>query len=162
MTRVLVVYHSVTGHTRALAEAVAEGARSVEGIDCRLLPVGEVSNDDLLAADAIIVGSPTYFGQMASEVKRMFDASNAIYGRLEGRVGAAATTSCMMMWRSSPCRLSGSIQPQSRHILKHSLGGASYASLHPAHHGDHPSRPSAFAAPPDPAGPQDRIFLTPL
>lgn len=92
MTQVLVICHSVTGHTRTLAEAVVEGARSVEGVTCRLLAAGEVTNDDLLAADAIIVGSPTYFGQMAAEVKRMFDASNAIYGRLEGKVGAAFTT----------------------------------------------------------------------
>lgn len=92
MTHVLVVYHSVTGHTRALAEAVVEGVRAVEGVTCRLLPVAEATNDDLVAADAIIVGSPTYFGQMAAEVKRLFDVSNAIYGQLEGKVGAAFTT----------------------------------------------------------------------
>ena len=92
MTQVLVVCHSVTGHTRALAEAVVEGARSLEGVTCRLLAAAEVTNDDLLAADGIIVGSPTYFGQMAAEAKRMFDASNSIYGRLEGKVGAAFTT----------------------------------------------------------------------
>lgn len=89
---VLIIVHSVTGHTRMLADAVVEGALSVEGATCRVLAAGEVTNDDLLAADAIIVGSPTYFGQMAAEVKRMFDASNAIYGRLEGKVGAAFTT----------------------------------------------------------------------
>jgi NAD(P)H dehydrogenase (quinone) len=92
MTNVLVVVHSVTGHTRALADGVIEGARSVEGVSCRLLAAAEVTNDDLLAADAIIVGSPTYFGQMAADVKHMFDASNSIYGRLESKVGAAFTT----------------------------------------------------------------------
>lgn len=92
MTRILVIYHSVTGHTQALAEAVLEGAQSVAGASCRLMPVADVTNDDLLAADGIIVGSPTYFGQMAAEIKRMFDLSNAIYGQLEGKVGAAFTT----------------------------------------------------------------------
>ena len=93
MTRVLVAYFSVTGNTNALADAVVRGVQSVEGIECRYKPVTEVTNDDLIAADGIIVGSPTYFGQMAAEVKRMFDVSNDIYGQLEGKVGGAFTTS---------------------------------------------------------------------
>lgn len=92
MARVLVTHFSVTGHTAALAAAVAEGVRNVPGVECQELPVDAVSNGDLLAADGIIVGSPTYFGQMAAEVKRLFDLSNEIYGQLEGKVGAAFTT----------------------------------------------------------------------
>lgn len=75
-----------------MAEAVVKGVQSVEGVECEYKPVTEVTNDDLIAADGIIVGSPTYFGQMAAEVKRMFDISNAIYGKLDGKVGAAFTT----------------------------------------------------------------------
>jgi len=92
MTRVLVAYFSVTGNTKALAEAVARGVRSVQGVECQYRPVTEVTNDDLAAADGIIVGSPTYFGQMAAEVKKLFDISNDIYGKLEGKVGGAFTT----------------------------------------------------------------------
>ncbi len=93
MVRVLVTYFSATGNTKALAEAVAEGVRSVEGVECVLKTVPQTTNADWLAADGIIVGSPTYFGQMASRVKQMFDATVAIYGKLEGKVGAAFTTS---------------------------------------------------------------------
>ncbi len=93
MTRVLVIYFSVTGNTRALAEAVVRGVKSVDGTGCVLMPAGEVTNQDWLAADAIIVGSPTYFGQMATEVKEVIDATAEIYGQLEGKVGAAFTTS---------------------------------------------------------------------
>jgi len=75
-----------------MANAVVKGVRSVEGVECHLKPVSEVTNDDLVAADGIIVGSPTYFGQMAADVKRMFDMSNQIYGKLDGKVGAAFTT----------------------------------------------------------------------
>lgn len=92
MARVLVTYFSVTGHTKAMADAVVRGVQSVEGVDCECKPVTEVTNDDLIAADGIIVGSPTYFGQMAADVKRMFDISNEIYGELDGKVGAAFTT----------------------------------------------------------------------
>lgn len=93
MTQVLVTYFSSTGNTKAMAEAVAEGVRSVAGVECVLKTVPQTTNDDWLAADGIIVGSPTYFGQMAARVKQMFDVTEKIYGRLEGKVGAAFTTS---------------------------------------------------------------------
>jgi NAD(P)H dehydrogenase (quinone) len=93
MTRLLVAYFSATGDTRMMAEAVLEGVRSVEGVECVLKPVGQVTNDDWLAANGIIVGSPMYFVQMASRVKQMFDITEKVYGQLEGKVGAAFTTS---------------------------------------------------------------------
>jgi NAD(P)H dehydrogenase (quinone) len=93
MTQVLVTYFSATGNTEMMAEAVVEGVRSVESVEGVLKPVGQVSNDDWLAADGIIVGSPTYFGQMAARVKQMFDITERVYGQLEGKVGAAFTTS---------------------------------------------------------------------
>ena len=92
MAQVLVIYFSATGNTKKMAEAVLEGASSVEASRCRLKPVDQVTNDDWLSADAIIVGSPTYFGQMASRIKRMFDITEKIYGQLEGKVGGAFTT----------------------------------------------------------------------
>ena len=93
MVRILVTYFSVTGNTKAMADAVVEGVRSITGVECQYRTVSEVSNADLIAADGIIIGSPTYFGQMAAEVKRLFDISNDIYGQLEGKVGGAFTTS---------------------------------------------------------------------
>ena len=92
MAKVLVVYFSATGNTKKMAEAVLEGASSVDTADCLLKSVEQVTNEDWLAADAIIVGSPTYFGQMASRIKRMFDITEKVYGQLEGKVGAAFTT----------------------------------------------------------------------
>jgi NAD(P)H dehydrogenase (quinone) len=92
MTQVLVTYFSATGNTKMMAEAVVEGVRSLEGVECVLKPVDQTTNDDWLAADGIIVGSPTYFAQMASRVKRMFDITEKVYGQLEGKVGAAFTT----------------------------------------------------------------------
>ncbi|MCJ7550600.1 MAG: NAD(P)H-dependent oxidoreductase [Anaerolineae bacterium] len=93
MAHVIVTYFSVTGHTEALAEAVVDGVKSVNGVTCELKPVAEMSNEHWLEADGIIVGSPTYFGQMAAEAKALFDETAKIYGKLEGKVGAAFTTS---------------------------------------------------------------------
>jgi NAD(P)H dehydrogenase (quinone) len=86
--QVLVVYYSRTGNTKAMAEAVAEGAQRA-GAQVKVKPVTETTLEDLLAADAIIVGSPTYYGSMAAEVKRLIDESVEIHGQLEGKVGGA-------------------------------------------------------------------------
>jgi NAD(P)H dehydrogenase (quinone) len=71
--KVLIVYHSVTGNTEKMAQGVAEGANGVSGASVVLKKVGEVTGDDLLACDALIVGSPVYFANMAGEIKAFFD-----------------------------------------------------------------------------------------
>jgi NAD(P)H dehydrogenase (quinone) len=70
---VLIAYYSVTGNTEKMAQGVAEGAKTVSGTNVVLKRVGEVTADDLLSSDAVIVGSPVYFGNMAGEVKTFFD-----------------------------------------------------------------------------------------
>jgi len=70
---VLVAYHSVTGNTEKMAQGVAEGAKEVQGANVVIKNVGEVTADDLLAANALIVGSPVYYTNMAGEVKTFFD-----------------------------------------------------------------------------------------
>ncbi len=67
--KVLVAYHSVKGHTRAMAEAVAEGARSIAGAEVRLKTVQDATTEDLLWADAIAVGSPVYNANVTPEVQ---------------------------------------------------------------------------------------------
>jgi NAD(P)H dehydrogenase (quinone) len=70
---VLVTYHSVSGNTEKMAQAVVEGAKSISGTSVVLKRVREVIGDDLLSADAVIVGSPVYVGNMSGEVKTFFD-----------------------------------------------------------------------------------------
>ncbi|MCS7253034.1 MAG: NAD(P)H-dependent oxidoreductase [Armatimonadota bacterium] len=89
----LVVYYSRTGNTQAMAEAVAEGVRNVPGVKVELKRVEECTIEDLLRADGIIVGSPTYYGLPASEIKRLFDESVRYHGQLEGKVGGAFSSS---------------------------------------------------------------------
>src|SRR5262249_61450873 len=64
---VLVAYHSVTRNTEKMAQGVAEGANAISETNALLKRVGEVNADDLLSSDAVIVGSPVYFGNMAGE-----------------------------------------------------------------------------------------------
>ena len=70
---VLIAYQSVSGNTEKMAQGVAEGAKGVSGTRVVLRRVGEVTTEDLLGSDAVIVGSPVYFGNMSGEVKTFFD-----------------------------------------------------------------------------------------
>src|SRR5918994_1840927 len=73
---VLIVYHSASGNTEKMAQAVAEGAKAISGAKIVLKRVGEVAAEDLLSSDAVIVGTPVYFGNMSGEVKTFFDNWN--------------------------------------------------------------------------------------
>ncbi len=93
MVKILVVYDSKTGHTESMAAAVAEGVEAVEGMQVAVKRVDETSLADLQAADGIILGSPTYYGEMSAKLKGLIDRSVDIHGKLEGKVGAAFTSS---------------------------------------------------------------------
>ena len=89
MAKILVCYYSRTGNTQRMAEAVGQAAREVEGTEVDVLPVGKVTPRDLLKYDAIAMGSPTYYGSMAAELKTLIDESVSLHGQLAGKVGAA-------------------------------------------------------------------------
>jgi NAD(P)H dehydrogenase (quinone) len=93
MAKVLVIYDSQTGNTEKMALAVCEGVKEVAGVDVEIKKVDKTSLDDLKGADGIIMGSPTYYGQMSARLKALIDSSEKIHGKLEGKVGAAFTSS---------------------------------------------------------------------
>jgi NAD(P)H dehydrogenase (quinone) len=114
MSRVLVLYHSTYGHIEQMAEAVAEGARSVEGtvVDIRRVPetVPEelakssgykldqaapiATVDELADYDAIIIGAGTRFGTVAAQMRNFLDQTGGLWfqGKLVGKVGSAFTS----------------------------------------------------------------------
>jgi len=73
MAKVLIVYHSLGGNTKAAAEAVAEGAKSVEGAEVVLKRGFEATEEDLVSCDAVAIGSYDAFSYMAGAVKDFFD-----------------------------------------------------------------------------------------
>ncbi|NIM97782.1 MAG: flavodoxin family protein [candidate division Zixibacteria bacterium] len=91
--QVLVMYYSRTGNTKKLAEEIAKGVRQVEGVDCLVKSVSEVTEDDFVKSDGIIAGSPVYFGTMAHPMKEVLDKFVGIRGEMEDKVGAAFATS---------------------------------------------------------------------
>jgi NAD(P)H dehydrogenase (quinone) len=70
---VLIVYYSVTGNTEKMAKSVAEGVQQVAGATVIIKRAEEVATDDIKNADAMVLGSPTYFGDMAAPMKSFID-----------------------------------------------------------------------------------------
>jgi NAD(P)H dehydrogenase (quinone) len=113
MSKVLVLYYSSYGHIEAMAHAVAEGARQAGAqVDIKRVPelvpqeiaakshfkldqTAPVANiDDLAAYDAIIVGAPTRFGRLPSQMANFLDQAGGLWmrGALHGKVGGAFTS----------------------------------------------------------------------
>lgn len=114
MAKVLVLYYSSYGHVETMARAVAEGARSVEGttVDVKRVPelmpaevaekagvkldqeapVAQVS--DLADYDAILFGTPTRYGNMASQMRNFLDQTGGLWaqGKLIGKLGSVFTS----------------------------------------------------------------------
>jgi NAD(P)H dehydrogenase (quinone) len=117
--KVLVVYYSLYGHVHHMAEAIAEGAKSVAGAEVEMRRVPETLSqevlekmgaveaqkafehvpictvDELSSADAIIFGTPTRFGNMCGQMRQFLDATGGLWlqGSLIGKVGSVFTCS---------------------------------------------------------------------
>lgn len=123
MTKTLIVFYSRNGSTEALAQAIADGAKEASS-DVRIRRAREIVDAETIAfvpgwkdsaermnnaypaptpedvewADAIIFGSPTRFGLMASELKAFIDSLGGLWmqGKLVGKVGSAFTSTSSM------------------------------------------------------------------
>ncbi len=92
--RILVLYHSVSGNTKLMAQLVAEGAGGVPETEVRLRSVGEAGADDLVWCDGVAVGSPTYMGTIAWQMKRFWDeTAQPLWPKIEGKIGCAFSSS---------------------------------------------------------------------
>jgi NAD(P)H dehydrogenase (quinone) len=117
--KVLIVFYSVYGHIYRMAEAEAEGVRSAAGAEAVLMRAPETLSeevlrgmgameaqkafahvpvctaDDLAAADAVIFGTPTRFGNMIGQMRQFLDSTGRLWlkGSLTGKVGSVFTSS---------------------------------------------------------------------
>ncbi len=83
--KILVAYHSETGNTEQMAQALAAGAREAEGVEVSLKPIAEVSKADLEAADGIALGSPVHMGDVAWPVRQAFVRWSGEFGLWQSR-----------------------------------------------------------------------------
>ena len=89
---ILVLYYSRTGRTEALARAVAEGARAVEGASARVKRVDYATVDDFISCDGVAFGSPNYFSYMAGLMKDFFDRALSVREKVTGKPAIAFTS----------------------------------------------------------------------
>jgi NAD(P)H dehydrogenase (quinone) len=88
MAKAIVIYYSRSGNTQSMAEIMAKAMNEAQvATECK--PVDKVKAEDLLGYDAIVIGSPTYYGNMAARIKQLIDDTVGYHGRLDGKVGAA-------------------------------------------------------------------------
>ncbi len=88
MANGIVVYYSRSGNTKEMAQIIAKSMNEADlPTECK--SVDKVKAEDLLAFDAIVVGSPTYYGGMAGPIKQLFDDAVTFHGKLNGKIGAA-------------------------------------------------------------------------
>ena len=92
MAKAIVIYYSQSGNTRKMAQAVAEAVKK-EGVEADLKDVEKVAASDLLKYEAIAIGSPTYYGTMAFQIKKLLDESVKFHGKLDGKIGGAFSSS---------------------------------------------------------------------
>lgn len=92
MAKVLIVYYSRSGNTKKMAELIKSGIEK-EKLEVVLKDAENAKVKDLLEADTVIMGSPVYYGSMAAPLKKLFDDSVSSHGELDGKVGAAFSSS---------------------------------------------------------------------
>jgi NAD(P)H dehydrogenase (quinone) len=114
MAKLLVLYHSMYGHIETMAQHVAEGARGVDGVEVTIKRVPETMPEEAFKAaggktdqaapiaspaelgdyDAIIVGTPTRFGNMSGQMRNFFDQTGGLWakGALAGKVASVFTS----------------------------------------------------------------------
>jgi NAD(P)H dehydrogenase (quinone) len=79
--RVLVAYHSETGNTEKLAQAISKGAAAVDGTEVTLRKTAEVKDEDILRADGILVGTPVQWSNLSAEAKRFLDRVGTVLAK---------------------------------------------------------------------------------
>ena len=92
MAKVLVMYYSRSGNTKKMAEIIGESLKK-EGLEVDIKDVQQTQAQELLAYDAILIGSPTYYGTMSAQIKKLLDDSVKFHGKLEGKIGGAFASS---------------------------------------------------------------------
>ncbi len=87
MPKILILYYSRTGNTEKMAYAVAEGARTVQGVEVEL--TYHISPERLEDFDAVVVGVPTYHHDMTIDIKNLWEEAAVKNINLKGKIGAA-------------------------------------------------------------------------
>ncbi len=93
MAKILVLYYTRSGNTEKMAKLIVDGINEVGGIEVVLKKIQDSRPGEWLEYDAILIGSPVYYGMPAAEIKQSLDESVKYHGKLKGKVGGAFASS---------------------------------------------------------------------
>jgi NAD(P)H dehydrogenase (quinone) len=86
--KAVVIYYSRGGTTKKMAEIICDEIKN-KGVEVDIFSVENITAKQLLDYDGIVIGSPTYYGTLAAEIKKLLDNSVSFHGKLDGRMGMA-------------------------------------------------------------------------
>ena len=127
MVKIVTLYHSGYGHTKRMAESVAEGIATIANVDGQILAIDADGNlpadafETLKSADAILFGSPTYMGSVSWQFKKFADASSKAWFTMDwkDKIAAGFTNSGLDERRQA---VDAALHVHARHAARHDLG----------------------------------------
>ncbi|MCK5152032.1 MAG: FprA family A-type flavoprotein [Candidatus Thorarchaeota archaeon] len=90
MKRAIIVYESVYGNTKKVAEAIAEGIQQLEGVECRVVKTGEIHTDEICDYDAILFGCPNHNQEPALNMIKFLERASIVH--VKGKIGGIFDT----------------------------------------------------------------------
>ena len=110
VTRILIAYHSESGNTEKLAQAIRKGAASVAGAEITLRKTADVKDDEIVSYDGILVGTPVQWSNLSAEAKKFLDRVGAALWKVkatgDGRTAGAFCTGGGLSMGKDVARLS--------------------------------------------------------
>ena len=89
--KLTVLYHTVTGNTKQMAEAIAEGMKSIESVESITFPIEEIDEEWIKESKCVILGTPIYYASVSGAVKSFLERPCRKF-KLDGKIGGAFAT----------------------------------------------------------------------
>ena len=86
-----VLYHTVTGNTKQMAEAIAEGMKSIKSVESITFPIEEIDEEWIIESKCVVLGTPIYYASVSAAVKSFLERPCRKY-KLAGKIGGAFAT----------------------------------------------------------------------
>lgn len=151
MSKMLIVYASDYGNTEKAAQAIFSGASEIDGMEAEVKKAEDVTADDVLECDALVVGSPVHMGSPDWRVKKFIDTVCSglwMADKVVGKVGAVFTTGsgfgnsgggaelCQLALMSNLAELGMVLVPLPKNSPGYAKGGLQWGPHARAHHED--------------------------
>lgn len=90
MKKILILYHSNSGNTKAMAQLIANGAGASKQAEIKIKSIEQASDDDIFWCDGLAVGCPTNLGTLSWPMKKFWDDhSRNLWGKIDGKIACA-------------------------------------------------------------------------